>query len=309
MAADPSVGAVRPRTGRTGDASAASSVGERRLHRGGRFRPRLLSLPALALLCAVGVATLYPVFYTVVTSLKTRVDFASDPLGLPPAPTLANFIAAFDRLDLGRLLFNSAVTTLGGVVLTIFASFLAAYAVAYLRFPGRLLAFSLIVAALAIPNQAIMYPLFMVVQSLGLVGSYPGLILTYGAFGVSLGTYFLASYFKSLPYEIIEAAIVDGASHIQILRYIIVPLSAPVIASLAIFNFVWMWNDLLLPLLVIGGKENKTLMVGVTLFRGQYDISVPLYSAGLIIAMVPTVAIYLIFQRHLVKAATAGAVK
>ncbi|MER7169643.1 carbohydrate ABC transporter permease [Micromonospora sp. NPDC000207] len=261
-------------------------------------------------LVVVAVAAIYPLLFTVVSSLKTQHGFAQDPLGLPTSGiTLENYVEAFKRMDMPRLLLNSIITTVGGLVLSVLAAMLVAYAVTKLRFRGGKVVFLLIIITLTIPSQAIIYPLYQTVLDLGMTGEYQGLILAYAAFGLPLGTYQLAGYFQQVPDELIEAARVDGAGHFTILFRLLAPIATPALAALAIFNFVWMWNDLLLPLVIMGGSDSKTLMVGVSMLSGQYDVSVPLVSAGLIVALLPVLVIYLVFQRQLVSGALAGSGK
>lgn len=260
-------------------------------------------------LVIVAVAALYPLLFTIISSLKTQHGFAEDPLGIPAGITFENYVEAFRRMNLPRLLLNSIVTTVGGLVLSVFAAMLVAYAVTKLRFRGRKFVFLLIILTLTIPSQAIIYPLYQTVLDLGMSGKYQGLILAFAAFGLPLGTYQLAAYFQAIPDELIEAARVDGAGHFTVLFRLLAPIAAPALATLAIFNFVWMWNDLLLPLVIMGGSDNKSLMVGVSLLTGQYDVSVPLASAGLIVALLPVLIVYLVFQRQLVAGALAGASK
>lgn len=264
----------------------------------------------LSFVLTVGVVVaLYPLAFTIISSLKTRHGFAADPLGLPTSVTWGNYLEAFRRMDMPRLLLNSLVCTVGGMLLSTVAALLVAYAVTKLRFrPGKWI-FLVIVVTLTVPSQAIIYPLYRTVLDLGLAGQYQGLILAYAAFGLPLGTYLLSGYFQSVPDELLEVARMDGAGHLTILFRLLTPIATPALASLSIFNFVWMWNDLLLPLVIMGGSDRKTLMVGVSLLTGQYDVSIPLVSAGLVVALLPVLVVYLVFQRQLVAGALAGSVK
>jgi len=255
------------------------------------------------------IVAAYPVFYTVLNSLKTRLSYAKNRFGFPTSPTLENYADVFSRFNFFRLLFNSFITTLGGVALCTVVAFLAAYAVTKMRIRGSSFIFLLIVATLMIPNQTIMCPLYQTALDMKLVGQYYGLILVYAAFGLPLGTFLIAAYFRGIPDEILEAARIDGANHIQILTRVMFPISIPAVATLAIINMVWMWNDLLLPLLILSQEQRTTLMVAISLIRTQYDVHVPLISAGLAIGMLPVIVTYLLFQRQLVKGMTAGAVK
>ncbi|MCY0148633.1 carbohydrate ABC transporter permease [Hoeflea sp. G2-23] len=260
-------------------------------------------------LVVVAVAALYPLLFTVVNSFKSRSGYAQNPLGLPDAISLENYIATFSRMNVPRLLLNSIVTTGGGLILSTIAALLIAYAVTKLRIKGGNLLFLFVISMLVIPSQVIIYPLYATILDLGFGNSYAGLILAYASFGLPISTYLLVAYFRAIPDELIEAARLDGAGELRILFQILLPVSAPAVAALSILNFVWMWNDLLLPLVIMGGSDNTTLMVGVALLSGQYDISIPLISAGMIIALLPVLIVYFLFQRQILSGAISGAVK
>lgn len=260
-------------------------------------------------LVVIAVAALYPLLFTIVNSLKSRTAYAQNPLGLPDAISLENYINTFNRMHVPRLLFNSVITTAGGLLLSTVAALFIAYAVTKLRMPGGNLVFLFIISMLVIPSQVVIYPLYETILTLGLGGTYQGLILSYAAFGLPMSTYLLVAYFRAIPDELIEAARLDGAGDMRILFQVLLPVSMPAIAALSILNFVWMWNDLLLPLVIMGGSDKTTLMVGVALLSGQYDVSIPLISAGLIVALLPVMIVYLVFQRQILNGAIAGAVK
>lgn len=261
------------------------------------------------ILVVVAVVALYPLVFTVLNSLKTRTGYAQNPLGLPFDLTFENYADTFVRMDVPRLLLNSIVTTGGGLLLSTVAALFIAYAVTKLRIKGGNLIFLFIIAMLVIPSQVVIYPLYETILDLGLGGTYQGLIFSYAAFGLPISTYMLAAFFRAIPDELIEAARIDGAGELRILFQMMLPISTPAIAALSILNFVWMWNDLLLPLVIMGGSDKTTLMVGVALLSGQYDVSIPLISAGLIVALLPVMIVYLLFQRQILSGALAGAVK
>lgn len=260
-------------------------------------------------LVVVAVVALYPLIFTIINSLKTRTGYAQNPLGLPLDITFENYLDTFVRMDVFRLLFNSIITTGGGLLISTVAALFIAYAVTKLRIKGGNLIFLFIIAMLVIPSQVVIYPLYETILDLGLGGTYQGLIFSYAAFGLPISTYMLAAFFRAIPDELIEAARIDGAGELRILFQLMLPISTPAIAALSILNFVWMWNDLLLPLVIMGGSDKTTLMVGVALLSGQYDVSIPLISAGLIIALLPVMIVYFLFQRRILSGALAGAVK
>jgi ABC-type glycerol-3-phosphate transport system permease component len=260
-------------------------------------------------LVILAVVTLYPLIFTIINSFKTRSDYSADPLGFVTDITFDNYIQTFERMQVWRLLLNSLITTGGGLILSTVAALFIAYAVTKLKIRGGNYIFLFIIAMLVIPSQVIIYPLYETILDLGFGGTYQGLIFAYAAFGLPLGTYLLSAYFRAIPDELIEAARLDGAGDIRILFSVLLPISIPAIAALSILNFVWMWNDLLLPLVILGGSDKKTLMVGVALLSGQYDVSIPLISAGLIVALLPVILVYMLFQRQILSGAIAGAVR
>lgn len=262
-----------------------------------------------AALVMVAVAALYPLVFTVINSFKSRAGYARNPLGLPDGISFENYVETFTRMQVPRLLLNSVVTTAGGLLLSTVAALFVAYAVTKLKIRGGNLLFLFVISMLVIPSQVIIYPLYETVLDLGLGNSYSGLILSYAAFGLPMSTYLLVAYFRAIPDELIEAARLDGAGELRILFQILLPVSTPAIAALSILNFVWMWNDLLLPLVIMGGSDNTTLMVGVALLSGQYDVSIPLISAGLIVALLPVLIVYLVFQSQILNGAISGAVR
>jgi ABC-type glycerol-3-phosphate transport system permease component len=280
-----------------------------------RHRPSSRILRSLAkwlvtfALVIVAVGALYPLLFTIINSLKSRIAYAQSPLGLPVDITFENYLETFSRMHVPRLLFNSIITTAGGLVLSTVAALFVAYAVTKLRMPGGNLVFLFIISMLVIPSQVVIYPLYETILSMGFGGTYQGLILAYAAFGLPMSTYLLVAYFRAIPDELIEAARLDGAGDMRIPFQVLLPVSMPAIAALSILNFVWMWNDLLLPLVIMGGSEKTTLMVGVALLSGQYDVSIPLISAGLIVALLPVMVVYLLFQRQILNGAIAGAVR
>lgn len=287
----------------------SATIPNRRRPRGSRTLRSLGKWLVTLALVAVAVAALYPLLFTVLNSLKSRTAYAQNPLGLPDAISFENYIDTFNRMQVPRLLFNTVITTAGGLLLSTVAALFIAYAVTKLRMPGGNLVFLFIISMLVIPSQVVIYPLYETILILGLGGTYQGLILSYAAFGLPMSTYLLVAYFRAIPDELIEAARLDGAGDMRILFQVLLPVSMPAIAALSILNFVWMWNDLLLPLVIMGGSDKTTLMVGVALLSGQYDVSIPLVSAGLIVALLPVMIVYLVFQRQILNGAIAGAVK
>lgn len=274
-----------------------------------RLRRRVSRVVITILLVFGAFVALFPIYYTAATAFKTQKDYALSRFAPPREPTLENFRLQFRRFAVARLILNSVVTTAGGVVLCTIVAIMVAYAVTKVRFPGRNLVFAFLVGTLVIPFPTIMIPVYQTVLELKLVDNYVGLILAYAAFGLPLGVYLLGAYFRGIPDEIMEAARMDGTSHWQTIWRVMFPISRPGVAALGIINSVWMWNDLLLPLLIMPAAQRTTLMVAVTSQRNNLEVNIPIISAGLTIAMIPILLVYLLFQRQLIKGMTAGAVK
>jgi ABC-type glycerol-3-phosphate transport system permease component len=261
------------------------------------------------LLLLFAFVALYPVYFVIVSSLKTRREYVSNLFGLPHQLAFANYVEVFDRFNLWRALFNSVVVSAGAVLICGVLSLVLAYAVTKMRLPFRNVIFVFVIGTLVLPVQTILFPLYQTLVSLHFVGKYWGLMIAFATFLLPLTVYLLAAYFKGVPDELIDAARVDGTNHGQIVWRIMVPLAMPAVATVVVIDTLQSFNDILLPLLILPESNRTTLMVHIMLFRGQNDLSVPLLSAGLFIAMLPVVIAYLIGQKQLIKGLTAGAVK
>ena len=186
---------------------------------------------------------------------------------------------------------------------------LCAYALARLRFRGKSLLLGVILAVSMFPQIAVVSPLFLLLRSLRLIDTYPGLILPYLTFAMPLAVWLLVGYFRQLPPELEEAAMVDGASRFRAFREVIVPLALPGLAATAILTFVYSWNEFLFALSFTLGPERQTVPVAIALFRGQYQVPWGQVLAAAIVATTPVAILVLAFQRRIVQGLTAGAVK
>jgi ABC-type glycerol-3-phosphate transport system permease component len=186
---------------------------------------------------------------------------------------------------------------------------LCAYALARLRFRGKALLLGVILAVSMFPQIAVVSPLFLLLRSVRLIDTYPGLILPYLTFAMPLAVWLLVGYFRQLPAELEEAAMVDGASRLRAFREVIVPLALPGLAATAILTFVYSWNEFLFALSFTLGPERQTVPVAIALFRGQYQVPWGQVLAAAIVATAPVAVLVLAFQRRIVQGLTAGAVK
>ena len=271
----------------------------RRRRRG--LTPGTLALHAV--LIAGSVVMLLPFAWMLSTSLKTPAEtFAYPPIWIPSKVAWDNYTRTVAAMPFGRFYLNSLIVTVSVTVLQILVSSLAAFAFARLRFRGREALFLLYLATLMIPFQVTMIPNFIVVRTLGWYDTYQALILppAFSAFS----TFLLRQYFRGIPRDLDEAARIDGASSFRIWWSVILPLSGPVLAALAIFVSLNTWNDFLWPLIVTNSQEMRTLPVGLSAFQGQYKTDWNLLMAGSVIAMLPILIVYIIGQRWFIRGIT-----
>ena len=212
--------------------------------------------------------------------------------------------------DLSGAFFNSLAVTLPSVLLPLMVGALAAYGFAWVRFPGRRTIFAIIVGLLVVPLQIALVPVLSDYVRVGLNGTYLAVWLAHAGFGIPLAIYLLYNYIGSLPREVLESAMVDGASHLQIFRQIVLPLSGPILASYAIFQFLWVWNDYLVALIFIGSQPNvQVLTMRLAEIVGSRGNDWHLLTAGAFISMILPLAVFFALQRHFVRGLTAGSVK
>lgn len=271
-------------------------------------RLRLGDAATYAVLLVVLVAVAYPAFWMVASSLRDRFEILADPFGLPTAPSLDNYRAAWVGAGLGRNVLNSLIVTVPAVLLVLAVSAAAGYAFARLRFPGRRPLFLVLLVGIMVPPQAIAVPLFLLVSRLDLLNSFVGLILVYGSWS-PVGIFILTTFFRAVPREIEESARVDGAGPLTVFARIMLPLATPALVTVAVFYFVWIYNDFLFPLLLLQEQGLATVPLALSQFRGQYTVDYGSQTAALSIAVVVPVVFYLLFQDRIVRGLTAGAVK
>lgn len=261
------------------------------------------------LLLLAALVFVVPVFWMVSGSLKDLQDiFTFPPKWIPLNPKFGNYSKAWTAAPFGRFFVNSIVTTFFGVVLEVGNSLLTAYALVFLRFPGKNLIFLVLLAALFIPIEMTMIANYAIVAWLGWVDTYQGIIMP-GASVVD-GMFLLRQHFLTIPTELIEAARLDGASNVQILWRIVIPVSMPMVVTVALLSVVAKWNSYLWPLIVTNSTEMKTLPIGLAyLFNNQGGNQWGVIMAATIFIVAPIIILFLRWQKHLVEGLTSGATK
>lgn len=260
------------------------------------------------LLSLVSLIFLFPMIWVLLSALKPQSELFTFPLTFLPAhPTLGNFVTALNSGDFLRYFGNSVFVTVVATLLTLAINVMAGYALSKFYFKGRDLIFYLMVGTLMIPLQAIMVPIFLLLKSMGLLNSLWGIIIPPAA--SPTGVFLARQYIQTIPDSFIEAARMDGGGEFLIFRRIIVPLATPIIATIAIFSFMWRWNDFLWPFIVITERKNMTLQLALANFVGQFQINWASLLAMTVVTMIPMVLVFLALQRYFVTGLTAGGVK
>jgi alpha-glucoside transport system permease protein len=251
-----------------------------------------------------------------VSSLRSNADIRStqwwDALLNPLQSewTLQNYEQVLGSDNMLNAFLNSIVVTIPAVVIPITMAAFAAYAFAWVRFPGRGILFAIVVGLLVVPLQMALVPILRIYVDIDLAGTFLGIWLAHAGFGVPLAVFLLYNYISQLPGELFESAAIDGASHFQIFRRLVLPLSFPVLASFAIFQFLWVWNDLLIALVFLGTTaEVQVLPTALNELVGTRGEAWHLLTAGAFVTMVVPVLVFLALQRYFVRGIIAGSVK
>lgn len=278
--------------------------------RRGRRRPRandpVGGAGASILLWGYAVLALAPLVLMLLNSFRTNADLITNPLALPTSPTVEAYKEAWTVGNFATYFGNSLAVTVGAVVVSTAVSTAAAYALA--RGRSRIFRWleSLFLSGLMLPIHLAILPVFFLFDGLGLIDSRMGLALMYAASGVPFSIFVLTTFFRQLPEELEEAAVLDGASPWQTFWRIMVPMVRPALATVAVFRFVPIWNDFLFPLVLLRSESNYTLPVGLTTFFGENATNYSAVFAGLVITTVPLILLFLVATKQIVAGLTAG---
>jgi alpha-glucoside transport system permease protein len=256
---------------------------------------------------------LVPLVGTLVTSFRT-VQAADTSgwwtfLGSLDQLTLDNYRQALQGRGMADGFINSVAITLPATFIPLLVAAFAAYAFTFMDFPGRDFLFLAIVSLLVVPNYVAFVPMLQIYKDLGLNGTFPAVWLAHIGFGMSLAIYILRNYMATLPKTVIESAKIDGASHFQTFWRLVLPMSVPALAAFAIFQFLWVWNDLLVALVFIGPGDNAPITQKLSELKGQFGQGWNLTTAGAFLTMLVPVAVFLALQRFFIRGLTSGAVK
>jgi N-acetylglucosamine transport system permease protein len=280
-------------------------------------RREIKAFTSLAHLSLIGWAlvTAGPLLWVLLASFKNNTEiFLGKPFALPDSFSLDTYFAAWTDAHIGRYFLNSVIVVILSTAGTMLFGSMAAYVLARYTFVGNRFVYYMFVSGLAFPTFMALAPLFYILKNMGLLGTYTGLVLVYIAYSLPFTVFFLAAFFKSLPYEIEEAATVDGASHTRKFFQIMLPMARSGLVSITIFNIVGQWNQYLLPVVIMTGPgaESKYLLTqgiaNISVSAGYHAEWSTLFAA-LTLSILPMIVVYAVFQRQIQAGLTAGAVK
>jgi raffinose/stachyose/melibiose transport system permease protein len=256
----------------------------------------------------LAVVYAFPFFLVLLNSFKEKRAIRNNPIAPPEEWLFSNYVEAAERMEYFQSLTNSVLITVSSVIAIIVTSSMLAYYLARTKNKFTSVTFLVLVASMIVPFQALMIPFVGLFGNLGLTNSRASLVFFYVGFGVALSTFLYHGFISNIPLELDEAAAMDGASDFMIFRRIIFPMLSPVTATVAIINGLWIWNDFLLPQLVLT-QEKRTLPLRTYVFYGTYTSDYGLAMAGLVLSIIPIVAFYFVMQRQIISGVSAGAVK
>lgn len=260
------------------------------------------------ILSAFALSAIAPGYLMVTGSMKSQDEFLASPWALPSALNLGAYAQAWgDGLPVWFI--NTIIVTLGSVAGVLALASLAAWGFAHWRFRGRETLLGVVVSLMVVPPVVLLIPLFQFGAQLGLISTFRIVILIYVGLMLPFSIYMLANFFASIPPSILEAAQIDGAGPWLVFRRIVLPLSGAPLATLAVVNVMWAWNELLLALVFLQDSDKKTLMVGIASFKGRYSLDIPTVMAGLTLVTLPLILAYVFGQRFFIQGLTAGSVK
>lgn len=287
--------AVRPRTRRTSS------------------RANDIAFGAIAhiLLVVWSLIVVLPLLWTLLSSFKTTREIFRSPFALPGNLNFDNYARAWNTANIGTYFFNTIIIVGFALVIVMILGAMCSYVLARFTFPGARLLYYLLLAGNTFPVFLAIVPLFFTLQQLGLLNTRPGLIITYVAFALPFTVFFLYAFFRTLPYEISEAASIDGAGMWQTFFLVMLPMARPGIASIAIFNFLGLWNQYLIPVAINTRPENYVLSQGLAAYSVQmgYQVDYGALFASVVITVAPVLVVYIIFQRQLQGSVSQGTMK
>jgi N-acetylglucosamine transport system permease protein len=272
---------------------------------------RTVSVSSHVVLSIWAIIVILPLLWTLMTSFKTTTEIFASPFNLPAKMQFVNYTDAWTTAGIGNFFFNTIFVVGSALILVMLLGAMCAYILARFDFPGNRIIYYMMLGGLMIPIFLAIVPLFFVLRNFGLLNTLPGLAITYVAFALPFTVFFLYAFFRQLPYEISEAAAIDGANEWRTFFQIMLPMAKPGLATVAIMNFLGLWNQFLLPVALNTNRKNYVLSQGLAAFASSagYDVNFGALFAAVVITVAPVLVVYVIFQRQLQGSVSQGTMK
>ncbi len=275
-----------------------------------KINAKLTNTLIFLILLGLSVSNLYPLFYMFVNSIKSKTDYLVNPFSFVGLKmTWDNYVTMISQFHIFNLFNNSFFISLCTIILLLTLGVVASYAFAKLRFWGKNIIYLLVLSTMFIPVQATVVPLYLMFSKIHLVNSQWSVVFIYVGMFIPEVILLMTSSFRGIPDELIEAAKIDGAAYLDILRYVIVPMGRPAIFLCVIFYFIVTWNDLFTPMIFLPGMDKRTVMVALASLLSRYGGDPTYQFAGLVLASLPAILVYAVFQRFIIRGIAQGATK
>jgi raffinose/stachyose/melibiose transport system permease protein len=275
-----------------------------------KFNQKLSNLLIFITLLVLSISNLYPLFYMFMNSIKSRTDYFINPFSVWNLQlTWENYITMISQFKILNLFKNSFIISFFSIIILLCLGTFASYAFAKLDFRGKDIIYLLVISTMFIPVQATIVPLYVMFAKIHLVNTYMSVILMYVGMFIPEVILLMTSTFRGIPDELLEAARLDGAGYFDLIRYVIVPMGKPAIILCVIFYFIVTWNDLFTPMILLQSMDRRTVMVALAALISRYSGDPTFQFAGLVLASIPAILVYAIFQRYILKGISLGATK
>lgn len=274
-----------------------------------KIRSKKINALVFVVLGLLTLTYLYPLYYMFINSFKTNTEYYYDKFALPDAWNLDNFKVMFSQFNILKYFFNTFLVAIGVVALVTVLSVLAAFGFSKLPFKGSATLYLIMVLTMMIPAQVTVIPMYVMFSKLSLINTRHGIIICYMATALPSAIMLLTANFRGIPDELIESASIDGCNYFQKLLHVIVPMGKTALTLNAIFNFIWTWNDLFMPTVMLQKNEVKTVMAALSGLVSRYVKNPALQLTGLLLCALPTLFIYCFCQKYIVKGVAMGALK
>lgn len=272
-------------------------------------RKAISSFLTNAVLIVFSITCIYPVFWMIYSSFKTTKEFNNNPVEIPVQLHFENLVQVVTKTLMPTYIKNSAVVTVISLTFILIIGFITGYFLSRFKFKGRNMLYSYFMVGMLIPIHALLVPIYILTKNVGLINTVGGLVLPYVSFGLPVAVFLIESYVGTVPKEIEEAANIDGSSFSRTLLMIMLPMCTPILATVAIIQFFYCWNEFIFALVLLNDQAKFTVPLGLTFFKGPYATNYPMIMTATVVSMIPVMILYFAFSGNVIKGMTAGAVK